>query len=1096
MPEIGIFQLCSVLKGHGYKAFARDLNAEFFFEWFRKEENLLFVEAFLSRHSLPLRSPDEYLKVLRVSSSEHGFCRLKPHETLEEHIYVERRYDNPLTYPESAFHGSKTRLDAGLMALAQQDPRWFSRFVEACHYLLFRPKTSHMDDVLRFAWEGSPILDKFYDDFIVELVSAPPDLVGISIWNTDALAPAMRLSYKIRQKLPNMPIIAGNAWCTTALSLFPTIPEIFDFFDAIVIGYADKVIAEVVRRALAKKSFEGLPNVVFRQNGKVVLPDKIEQVRLRETVLSELPGLRLDLYPDRRLGLRVYDGCPWGKCLFCHHVLQDIHIVGAEPDYDYIEKALDYCAFLVRKYSVARFYLGDHGLPWRFLTKFCEEVLRRDLKIRFEAMAKFDKEMSLETARVVRKAGCAGLHVGVETTNESVLRQMNKGLTLSTIESGIETLSRAGLRICCFILVFPWTSEKDLQDDIEWVMQRRTKIDNLTIQIFDLTRGSQAFFNPQTLGVSFACDISRDTEVWRVPYTPKPKITQKTVKDIVRSVNKKLLEGQNLWNVVLVDSASSASENNRTPDYGLLSVVSMLLCSLPENRHNLTVHLVHCGDDIEQVAKNILSFSPDIVAFCAKEENLECVKSIASHVRTSNERCLIVAGGQAVAPPFDMFSVGEFDCLVCGEGELAFSEIVGHYLLSGKDKEQISGIPNVALANHDKWILHKTCPINPNTIPSPLNLGLIQEPENLFIPVSRACTHGCKFCECARKTRRFTPERLASELINAKNRKARRVYLVAGPKSETQKDIKVVYQALSSLVGRKASIPERLGIFTSEALEREPILTMAKEGYLKELCVEVSCLRATESKRELEKQIDFVRLLSTLMEMIDVSVTLILGAPGYSPEDLLHAVDLLSSNGIPVNMRVLRRTPTLRKSPYFVFAPEPWVHLVESRRFTTEDLRSCANYFITMAKKKGKWSDLTTVMPEDAPFSSWVSMDSILEAHQKFGDPLPPRLGGLLSCLQDDRWRKVISAIGIEKGFVHLNEGVLRFESFALDQITFSLALKDGNKVSIWVAVRKQGRKVWQRTKSFDIWYEWKPSIAFETLKPVLDCIITRLQGV
>ena len=1100
MPEPGPFQLCAVLKRHGFRAYCRDLNIELYHEWFRKEANLRFVDDFLSNGGFCPSSPEAYMERLQDASFALGLGRLKPSETLSEHLFLERRYDNPLKYHGCAFSSREKEPDHGLQALSIKDPDWFSDFVEACHYLLFRPRSTHIDEAIKFARMGSPVLDRFYDDFVDELVTSPPDFVGISIWNTDALAPAMRLSYKIRQRLPDMPIIAGNAWCSTALSLFPTIPEIFDFFDAAVVGYADKVIVELVKRVIRRESLEGLPNVVFRKDGLVVMPERIEQVRLQEMLPPDFSGLRLDLYPDRRIGIRVYNGCPWGRCLFCHHVLQGITVVQGDPDLGYIEEALDYCAFLVRKHSIARFYLGDHGLPWRFLVAFCEGVLRRNLKIRFEAMGRFDKDMSLETAKLVRSAGCTGLYVGVETTHEDVLRRMRKGFTLSVVERALEILSKAGLKVCCFLMVFPWTREEDFQKDINWVLQRKAQIAYITAQIFELSRGTEAFLHPQVMGVNVASNISRDTDVWKVPYTPTPQVTEKQVKEVQRRVNEELLEAQGKRNLVLVDFTLGANDKNTDPDHGLLSIFSMLLCSLPENSRQLAIHTVRRSGgtfmDEEKVSKEILSFSPDIVALSVKEQSLKTAKDVARRIKEQNERCLVVAGGQAVAPPFDRFSSREFDCLVCGNGELAFSEIVGHYFLSGGERESLSGIPNVALPGALGWRLQSTLPINLNTIPSPLNLRLLQNPENLFIAVSRRCIRGCPSCECARRVTRFSAERLALEILNAGEIKAHKVCLVTGAKRDLDQDIKVIYRALSTVFSRQKGIPEHIGIWLQGASDSELIRDMAKKGYVKELVVEIGAVRETRKPEERSKHERIASFLSSLSSMINVSVTLLLGAPGYGAEDFRYSVDFFDRYGIPINMRLLRRTPALARSRDFIFAPEPWVHLEESRAVSNEDLRSCANYFIRKARRKGALSDFTTLMPEDVPFSSWISTDAILEAHENFKEALPEKLKGLATCLEHGFWRKVVQALGMETGFVRLKAGDLRFDGFSSEQITLTLVHKDGNTTRIWIALLKQDRKVWKRTKSVDIWYESKPSVTFEHLKPVLEYIASKLQKV
>ncbi len=526
MPEMGIHQLADVLNRHGVPARCLDLNILLHQEWLDRPDvqaaisSILFGEWARHGHRSPPQTAADWL-ALAGPGPEHA-------DRVLELLWRRRRGRTPRhralpdTHPaydwDEAF---RVQADSRIESLCRNLPWFRVLLAEAFHYYRWRPATTSADEVFEFALGRVPLLDDFYDEVLAEVsAQSPPLFFGVSLWTTDQIAPALRLVHRIREAWPKVPVIAGGAWCTSAMTLLPTVPDLFDFLDAVVVGHADKVIVPLAEAARECRSFQGLPNTVVRGSREVILPPVIEKVRLAEVTPPTFDQVRLDLYPDLRLPIRVNDGCPWGRCIYCHHVVPGFTHQG--PDHDdgtLVARGLQEIERLSRQRGVSAYYLSDHAIPFERMVQFASGLLGRGIRCTWDAMARFDPACTREGARLLAASGCRDLQVGLETTDPIALRRFRKGLSLDDcVEEYLATASDAGIRILVFLMTFPGQTRESLERDIEWVLAHAQSIDRATLQPFRLARGSYAFLHPEEAGIEVVGDVSRDLDVEDVPY--------------------------------------------------------------------------------------------------------------------------------------------------------------------------------------------------------------------------------------------------------------------------------------------------------------------------------------------------------------------------------------------------------------------------------------------------------------------------------------------------------------------------------------------------------------------------------------------------
>lgn len=171
------------------------------------------------------------------------------------------------------------------------------------------------------------------------------------------------------------------------------------------------------------------------------------------------------------------------------------------------------------------------------------------------------------------------------------------------------------------------------------------------------------------------------------------------------------------------------------------------------------------GDDAATCAAKLAGPSPVAVGFSMYVWNRELSCEIASELRHNYPDIKLFCGGpEPTADPESVISLGIFDFLIAGEGEVPFLALC-QTLVAGGDYSEISGvrIPGSAIPSPPPPIT------NLDTIPSPYLSGVVDTHSNpgILWQLSRGCSFTCDFCFDSRGihgVRHFSLERVESEL--------------------------------------------------------------------------------------------------------------------------------------------------------------------------------------------------------------------------------------------------------------------------------------------------------------------------------------------
>jgi hypothetical protein len=511
------------LQSLGFRVRQHDLNAEFVYDHLTRPDVLARLHGKLAAFAdQGVKSDPEYwFRALNRLCEAHGRCATLGTVAIREFLTDRRAVrGRPFAHWQKRGAPSSAGCDP-FTARCLDDGLFWASFVEALHYLLFSPRSTRVEDVLRFAAEPPPVLSQFLASKIDAWASGTrPLLVGFALWSTAQVPVAIGFTRMLRALWPDVPLVAGGAWCSGADSLLPTFPELFDAFDAVVIGQGDDAMGELCARALAAEAFSGIANVAVRVDGNVQVPADVRSRRIVDSSLPDFDGLDLSQYPQGdTLPVRLQEGCTWRRCSFCYHIMDRIHgrSAGVDPS-AVIERALPHIQGLSVSKGVERVFLLDHAVPAHLMELLAGGALSAGVRFQWLAMARFEGRLPISNLRAIADSGCIGLHFGLESTDQHTLSRMNKGVDLGAVDRELDALAAAGIPASVFLMHLPGQTRDDVERDLAWVHARHDRLEGFTIARFEVGRGTYAFRHPHDLDIDLQPGHERDIDVFDVPY--------------------------------------------------------------------------------------------------------------------------------------------------------------------------------------------------------------------------------------------------------------------------------------------------------------------------------------------------------------------------------------------------------------------------------------------------------------------------------------------------------------------------------------------------------------------------------------------------
>lgn len=162
-------------------------------------------------------------------------------------------------------------------------------------------------------------------------------------------------------------------------------------------------------------------------------------------------------------------GCPY-RCSYCSAPIT----AGRRLRTRSPEKVVDEIERLVRDYGVREIQIEDDNftLNRKHTVAVCEELLRRNVKVNWSLPngVRIDR-LDLDLLKLMKKAGCYLMALGIESANQRILNMVSKDLDVNLVRQVVEWVAQVGIEAWGFFMIgFPTETREEAQNTIEFAL--------------------------------------------------------------------------------------------------------------------------------------------------------------------------------------------------------------------------------------------------------------------------------------------------------------------------------------------------------------------------------------------------------------------------------------------------------------------------------------------------------------------------------------------------------------------------------------------------------------------------------------------------
>lgn len=238
-----------------------------------------------------------------------------------------------------------------------------------------------------------------------------------------------------------------------------------------VVGEGEQTLLELAREAASPKpDYSRIDGLVWRDASGGVTANKSREL-IKD--LDALPFPARDLVDMSRFKVHSYidfgkrtatmitsRGCPY-KCMFCSSFLT----MGAKYRYRSVENIVTEIKEIVRDYGIDHIVFEDDTMTLKKdrIRALCEAMIEMPDRPSWYGLSRVDT-MSLELAKLMKRAGCRMVNFGIESGSQEILKKIGKRIDLKQAEEAVRACTKAGLRTqCTFIVGFPFDTDETMK---------------------------------------------------------------------------------------------------------------------------------------------------------------------------------------------------------------------------------------------------------------------------------------------------------------------------------------------------------------------------------------------------------------------------------------------------------------------------------------------------------------------------------------------------------------------------------------------------------------------------------------------------------
>jgi radical SAM superfamily enzyme YgiQ (UPF0313 family) len=345
-------------------------------------------------------------------------------------------------------------------------------------------------------------LDRYYELAFEQYAGV--DFIGFSLWTSNLLS-TLLAAHRLKRRARPPFIVAGGPQLTespasAALALRSGL------FDAVVQGEGEEPLRALYTAFCenGRRPVQGIAGTQYidSRSGELVTASSplLKMSALPVPSFDEMAVDEYQIDDDRSVPFQLSRGCT-DKCTFCSEwVFWQRFRPGAPND------AATGVEELRSRYGATYIAFTDsllNGSSNR-LQAFAEELLNEGTKVRWGGFMRADMDESL--ARLLHRAGCREVFVGVESFDDDTLAAMNKRRTEADNQHALRAFLKAGIFVVAGLIPgFPGDSRRAFLHSVDQIRVLQSEFPGrlrVNTEVFRVSPGLPLFKNLEGVGLT------------------------------------------------------------------------------------------------------------------------------------------------------------------------------------------------------------------------------------------------------------------------------------------------------------------------------------------------------------------------------------------------------------------------------------------------------------------------------------------------------------------------------------------------------------------------------------------------------------------
>ncbi len=292
---------------------------------------------------------------------------------------------------------------------------------------------------------------------------------------------AKRLRQVLEEEQPSVLGFSLN-YLSQALCTFAMIGFLKRHGPGVKLALGGGLVTSWMRRPSWNNPFQGLVDALVAGPGEYPLLGMMNIPRGTNDIHSRpnYDYLPLEDYfaPGRILPYSSSSGCYWNRCLFCPERAE------GNPYHPIpVDRVMLDLNILIKKMKPVLIHLLDNAIPPALM----EKIAAHPPGVPWYGFARISRHLTdPEFCRALKESGCVMLQVGLESGDQSVLDEMQKGIDLGMASQALKALKKAGIATYVYLLFgTPMETMAAARKTLEFTVRHHDEIRFLNLAVFN-----------------------------------------------------------------------------------------------------------------------------------------------------------------------------------------------------------------------------------------------------------------------------------------------------------------------------------------------------------------------------------------------------------------------------------------------------------------------------------------------------------------------------------------------------------------------------------------------------------------------------------